>query len=49
MPILIYFLIVIIVVVFLWWLISLIWGKPWSINHFYTRVFLELLFDNRRY
>ncbi|MBC8496225.1 MAG: hypothetical protein H8D37_01060, partial [Chloroflexi bacterium] len=46
MPTLIYVLIAILVVVLLWWLISLIWGKPWSINHFYTRVFLEILFDN---
>ncbi|MEW6717125.1 MAG: DUF885 domain-containing protein [Chloroflexota bacterium] len=33
-------------VVFVWWLVSLIWGKPWSINHFYARVFLDVLFDN---
>ncbi len=46
MPSSIYIIIVIIVVVFLWWLFSLIWGKPWSINHFYTRVFLEILFDS---
>jgi uncharacterized protein (DUF885 family) len=24
-------------------LVPTIWGKPWSIDHFYTRVFLELL------
>jgi len=33
-------------VVFVGWLVSLIWGKPWSINHFYTRVFLESIFDS---
>lgn len=27
---------------FLWWLFSLIWGKPWNINHFYTRLFLQV-------
>lgn len=46
MPTFIYIIIAIIVIIFLWWLISLIWGKPWSINHFYTRVFLEILFDS---
>lgn len=33
-------------IIFLWWLVSLIWGKPWSLNLFFTRVFLEILFDN---
>ncbi|MBL6983652.1 MAG: DUF885 family protein, partial [Anaerolineales bacterium] len=46
MPTLVYVLIAIVVVIFLWWLVSLIWGKPWSINHFFTRVFLEILFDS---
>ena len=46
MEILIYALIAAAVVIFLWWLISLIWGKPWSINLFFTRVFLEILFDS---
>jgi len=46
MPALLYFFIAIVVFIFLWWLISLILGKPWSINHFYSRIFLEILFDN---
>ncbi len=46
MPTLLYIFIAILVLVFLWWLICLIWGRPWSINHFFTRVFLEILFDN---
>lgn len=29
-----------------WWLVNLIWLKPLSINHFYLRVFLRLLFEN---
>ena len=33
-------------IVFIWWLVSLIWGKPWSINLFYTRVFLQILFES---
>lgn len=37
---------VILGVLFLWFVVSLIWGKPWSINLFYSRVFLEVLFDN---
>jgi uncharacterized protein (DUF885 family) len=23
-----------------------LWGKPWSVDHFYTRVFLEFLYDH---
>jgi uncharacterized protein (DUF885 family) len=34
------------VFVFLWFLISSIWGKPWSINLLYNRFLLELLLDN---
>ena len=33
-------------VVFIWFLVSTIWGKPWSINLFYTHIFLEVMFDN---
>jgi len=46
MEILIYILIAAVVVLFLWWLISFIWGKPWSVTQFFTRVFLEILFEN---
>jgi uncharacterized protein (DUF885 family) len=34
------------VFIFIWWLISLIWGKPWSLNLFFMRVFLDVLFEN---
>ena len=46
MPTLVYVLIAIVVVILLCWLVSLIWGKPWRINHYFTRVFLEILFDS---
>ncbi|MBM3143376.1 MAG: DUF885 domain-containing protein [Chloroflexi bacterium] len=46
MPTLLQLLIVIIIILFLWWLISLIWGKPWILNHFYARAMFELFFDN---
>jgi len=46
MEILLYVLIAVAVMIFLWWLISFIWGKPWGINLFFTRVFLDILFDN---
>ncbi|MBN2148781.1 MAG: DUF885 domain-containing protein [Anaerolineales bacterium] len=36
-----YILVVVIVLVLIWFLVSLIWGKPWFINHFYARVFLR--------
>ena len=46
MEILIYVLVAGGCIIFLWWLISLIWGKPWSLNLFFSRVFLDILFDN---
>ena len=46
MQILIYVLVSGLGIVFLWWLISLIWGKPWSVNLFFTRAFLSMVFDN---
>jgi uncharacterized protein (DUF885 family) len=33
-------------VLFLWWLFSIIWGKPWSVNLFYNRVMLGIALDN---
>lgn len=33
-------------VVFAWFLVSLIWGKPWNIKHLYTREFIKLSFDS---
>jgi uncharacterized protein (DUF885 family) len=42
----IYILIGLIAALAIWWLVRLIWLKPLNINHFYTRVFLKLLFEN---
>ncbi len=46
MDILLYLLAAVAILLFLWWLISFIWGKPWTLNLFFTRVFLEILFDS---
>jgi len=35
-----------IVIVFAVWLVNLIWFKPFSINHFYEKVFVELVLDS---
>jgi len=41
-----YILLAIVCVVLIWWLVSLIWGKPWSIDLLYARVFIQLGFDS---
>ena len=41
-----YILLAIILVLILWFLVSLVWGKPWSLNLFYARVFLKMALDN---
>lgn len=41
-----YILLALLVGLLIWFLVSLVWGKPWSINHFYARVFLKLAFDS---
>jgi uncharacterized protein (DUF885 family) len=46
MEIFLYIVAAVAILIFLWWLISLIWGKPWSVNLFFTRVFLDILFDS---
>ena len=46
MDILVTILIAVVVILILWWLISFIWGKPWGIKLFFTRVFLDILFDS---
>jgi uncharacterized protein (DUF885 family) len=33
-------------VIFLWWLICLIWFKPWNIKHLYMRLFWQMGSDN---
>jgi uncharacterized protein (DUF885 family) len=42
----IYILIAGIAALILWWLVRLIWFRPFSINHFYLRVFIPVLFEN---
>ncbi len=42
----VYILIAIAVLALIWFLVSLLWGKPWSIRLLYTREFLRLLLDN---
>ena len=42
----VYILIVILAVLLVWFLVSLIWGKPWSIKLLYTREFLRLALDS---
>ena len=37
---------ILLAVLLLWFLISLIWGKPWSINLLYNRFMLEFLLGN---
>ncbi len=29
-----------------WFIYSLVWGKPWVINHLYMRLFIQLAFDS---
>ncbi|MFH2103559.1 MAG: DUF885 domain-containing protein [Chloroflexota bacterium] len=41
-----YILIALLAAVFIWWLVSLIWGKPWNIKHLYAREFLRMAFDS---
>jgi len=42
----VYILLTILAVLLVWFLVSLIWGKPSSIQLFYIREFLKLTFDN---
>jgi uncharacterized protein (DUF885 family) len=42
----VYILLAILVVLLVWFLVSLIWGKPWSIQLLYIREFFRLTFDN---
>ena len=37
----VYILIAVLVLLLAWFLIALIWGKPWSVNGLYTRTFLK--------
>ena len=41
-----YILIAILVIVLIWFLVSLLWGKPWRIQWLYTREFIKLVSDN---
>jgi|GEM_PF-4063702 len=41
-----YLLLALILALIIWFLVSLVWGKPWHINLFYARVFWKLVFDN---
>jgi uncharacterized protein (DUF885 family) len=41
-----YILIAIVLALLAWFVISLIWGKPWSINLLYARVFLRFAIDS---
>jgi uncharacterized protein (DUF885 family) len=45
----VYILLSILGVLFLWWLASFIWGKPWTVNLFFHRLILDVLFDNPEY
>jgi uncharacterized protein (DUF885 family) len=42
----VYILIAVLVVLLVWFLVSLFWGRPWSIQHLYTREFAKLAFDS---
>jgi uncharacterized protein (DUF885 family) len=46
MTVFVYVLLALILALLAWFLISLIWGKPWSINLLYARVFLKLVVDS---
>jgi uncharacterized protein (DUF885 family) len=46
MALLWYILIALILALLAWFLVSLVWGKPWSINLHYARTFLRLAFDS---
>ena len=41
-----YILIAIVLALLAWFVISLLWGKPWSINLHYARTFLRFAFDS---
>jgi uncharacterized protein (DUF885 family) len=41
-----YILIALILALLAWFVISLVWGKPWSINLHYARTFLRFAFDS---
>ena len=41
-----YILIALVLALLAWFLISLIWGKPWSINLHYARTFLRFALDS---
>jgi uncharacterized protein (DUF885 family) len=41
-----YILIAIILALLAWFVISLVWGKPWSVNLHYARTFLRFAFDS---
>ena len=41
-----YILLAILVVLAAWFLVSLFWGKPWSIDLFYARTFLKMALEN---
>ncbi len=42
----VYILIAILAVLLVWFLVSLIWGKPWDIKLLFTREFLRIAFDS---
>jgi len=42
----VYPLLALLALVLIWFLVSLVWGKPWLIQHFYLREFLRLAFDS---
>ncbi len=42
----VYILIAVLAVLLVWFLVSLFWGRPWSIQHFYMREFVRLAFDS---